>query len=108
MCLRNDVHAIGLQETRGIEKEVKDSDGFRVFSSAGVNGQLGCNVWLRKGSVWNLETCAVGACEPRLLCDFVKMGDVSCALIAAHAMSLMHGGQSLKLCLLVSSSRRVP
>ena len=90
MCEVNGVSVIGLQETRGREQEVRDGSYFRMFASAGINGQLGCNIWLRKSSFWDLDSCAIGVSEPRLLCVFAKVESCQFALIAAHALHSDH------------------
>ena len=67
MLVANNVHVAGFQETRDMNHEITDTAHFQQIHAAGKHGNFGCQLWIRKQSLWRLDTIAVRCQTPRLL-----------------------------------------
>ena len=88
---KNRIDVAGLQETRGRSDEVVNIPCYRCFCSSGVDGQLGCQIWIALDSEWEIGTVAVLVQRPRILAVAGRWAWNPCAILSAHAP---HSGNS--------------
>ena len=88
---------VALQETRTSPGRRAESNHFYILASDSIDGQLGCQIWLRKdgvmgqdflgGLTWDPSLFSILYSRPRILLVSIRVGSLRLAVVSAHALT---------------------
>ena len=88
---------VALQETRTSPGRRTESNHFYILASDSTDGQLGCQIWLRKdgvmgqdslgGLTWDPSLFSILYSRPRILLVSMRVGSLRLAVVSAHALT---------------------
>ena len=88
---------VALQETRTAPGRRSASNHFHILASDSIDGQLGCQIWLRKdglmgrdslgGLNWDPSSFSILYSRPRILLVSIHVGSLRLAVLSAHALT---------------------
>ena len=88
---------VALQETRTSPGRRSASQHFHILASDCADGQLGCQIWLRKdgfmgrdslgGLTWDPSSFSILYSRPRILLVSIRVGSLRLAVVSAHALT---------------------
>ena len=78
---------MGLQESRICERAVDKQDGILKLAGPVVQGQEGCQLWVRVDGPrpWDPSAFVIAYAWPRLLVVYASLGSVRLAFFVGHA-----------------------
>ena len=84
---RFDIDIMGLQESRICERAVDKQDGILKLAGPVVQGQEGCQLWVRVDGPrpWDPSAFVIAYAWPRLLVVYASLGSVRLAFFVGHA-----------------------
>ena len=91
----NKVTFAGCQEARCPADEVKRAHGYTIFSSAAVEGQCGCQLWIKQTEHVNVDRFVVKLASPHMLCVIGYVENLRAALIVCHSPLSGHQDETI-------------
>ena len=92
------IDVMALQETRTCPAPVEHTQGVLRLASPAVDGQEGCQLWLRTGGTdgWDPLSVAISFARPRLLVVFADWGNAKYAFFVGHACTSVTSEQAIE------------